>query len=60
VPEDDHRHCKVCGTVCAPGEDTCSDACAAKRAQVAQTRRLYTYLMYAVILVLVIAFVVRF
>jgi predicted nucleic acid-binding Zn ribbon protein len=57
---DDHRHCKVCGKVCAPGEDTCSKACRAKREQVAQTRKMYTYLMYGVIVLLVILLFVRF
>jgi len=56
---DDHRHCKVCGKVCAPGEETCSKACRAKREQLAQTRRMYTYLMYGVIALLLILLVVR-
>jgi predicted nucleic acid-binding Zn ribbon protein len=56
---DDHRHCKVCGKVCAAGEETCSKACRAKREQIAQTRRRYTYLMYGVIAVLLILLVVR-
>jgi predicted nucleic acid-binding Zn ribbon protein len=54
---DDHRHCKVCGKVCAPGEETCSKACRAKRERAAQTRKTYTYLMYAVIAVLLILLV---
>jgi predicted nucleic acid-binding Zn ribbon protein len=40
--------------VCPPGEETCSKACRTKREQTAQTRRTYTYLMYAVIVLLVI------
>lgn len=56
---DDHRHCKVCGKVCAPGEETCSKSCRAKREQAAQTRKMYTYLMYAVIAVLLILLFVR-
>ncbi|MGA9839396.1 MAG: DUF2116 family Zn-ribbon domain-containing protein [Thermoplasmata archaeon] len=56
---DDHRHCKVCGKVCPPGEETCSKACRAKREQGAQSRRMYTYLMYAVIVLLLILLFVR-
>lgn len=60
MSEEDHRHCKVCGRVCSPDEETCSDDCAQKRARLAQTRRMYTYLIYAAILLLVVAFFVRF
>lgn len=56
---DDHRHCKVCGKVCAAGKETCSEACRTKREQAAQTRQIYTYLMYGVIAVLLILLVVR-
>jgi predicted nucleic acid-binding Zn ribbon protein len=56
---DDHRHCKVCGKLCAPGEETCSKACRAKREQLAQTRRMYTYIIYGVIALLLILFLVR-
>jgi predicted nucleic acid-binding Zn ribbon protein len=56
---DDHRHCKVCGKVCAPGEETCSKACRAKREQSIQTRRNLTYVIYAIIALLLILLVVR-
>jgi predicted nucleic acid-binding Zn ribbon protein len=54
TPSDDHRHCKVCGKVCPPGEETCSKACRTKREAALQSRRMYTYLMYGVIVLLVI------
>jgi predicted nucleic acid-binding Zn ribbon protein len=54
--EGDHRHCKVCGRVCDVGEDTCSRACREKRAAQLSSRRTYTYLLYAAIAILVIAF----
>jgi len=54
--EEDHRHCKVCGRVCGVGEDTCSRACREKRAAQVSSRRTYTYLLYAAIAILVIAF----
>jgi predicted nucleic acid-binding Zn ribbon protein len=60
VSADDHRHCKVCGKVCDPGEETCSKACRTKREQLQSTRRMYTYLMYAVILILAIAFLASY
>jgi predicted nucleic acid-binding Zn ribbon protein len=54
---DDHRHCKVCGKVCTPGEETCSKACRTKREQTLQTRKMYTYLMYGVVALLLILLV---
>ncbi len=41
------------------GEETCSKACRAKREQLAQTRRMYMYLMYGVIALLLILLVIR-
>ncbi len=51
---DDHRHCKVCGKVCAPGEETCSKACRERRERSLQSRRNYTYLLYGMIVFLAI------
>ncbi len=51
---DDHRHCKVCGKVCAPGEETCSKACRERRERALQSRRNYTYLLYGMIVFLAI------
>jgi len=59
VVEDDHRHCKVCGRVCAIDSETCSKACREKRAQQLQSRRTYTYLLYGAIALLLIVFVSR-
>lgn len=58
--EGDHRHCKVCGRICTPGEETCSKACRQKRLEQAQTRRLYTYLMYGAIALLAVVLLARF
>jgi predicted nucleic acid-binding Zn ribbon protein len=58
--EGDHRHCKVCGRVCDVGEETCSRACAEKRAAQVQSRRTYTYLLYATIAILLIVFLSRY
>jgi predicted nucleic acid-binding Zn ribbon protein len=55
--EGDHRHCKVCGRVCAVGEDTCSKACREKRAAQLASRRTYSYLLYVAIAILLIAFI---
>jgi predicted nucleic acid-binding Zn ribbon protein len=55
--EGDHRHCKVCGRVCAVGEETCSRACREKREAQIASRRNYTYLLYVAIAILLIAFV---
>ncbi len=58
--EEDHRHCKVCGKVCAVGEETCSKSCRAKRAQQLRTRQTYTYLIYGAIVLILIVFVLSF
>ncbi len=57
---DDHRHCKVCGKVCDPGEETCSKACRARRAAALQSRRNLTYLIYAIMAFLVIVLVIAY
>ena len=56
----DHRHCKVCGKVCSPGSDTCSNACATRREQMLSTRRTYTYLLYGTIALVVILFLASY
>ena len=55
--EGDHRHCKVCGRVCAVGEETCSRTCREKRASQQASRRNYSDLLYIAIAVLLIAFI---
>jgi predicted nucleic acid-binding Zn ribbon protein len=52
----DHRHCKVCGRVSPPGEETCSKACRTTYQQNARTRRMWTYLFYAVALIVAVIF----
>ena len=46
---DDHRHCKVCGLVCPPDEETCSAACRTKREATMKSRRLWTGILYVLI-----------
>lgn len=56
--DDDHRHCKVCGRVCAAGDDTCSEKCQDERDRRARARRNFMYLLYgtaALLLVLLLA-----
>lgn len=52
--EVDHRHCKVCGRVCAVDAETCSPACRDRRAQQLASRRTYTYLLYGTMALLLI------
>ncbi len=57
MPTDgDHRHCKVCGRVTKPDQETCSAACAEQRAQRVRTARNYRYLLYGAIAILLILF----
>lgn len=57
--EGDHRHCKVCGRVCAVGQETDSEECAATLARRQQSRQNYVWLMYVLILIVVVAFVLE-
>ena len=59
MTDDDHRHCKSCGKVCDIDEDVCSPECRTKREQVLKTRRTYTYLLYALMAILLVAFFYR-
>ncbi len=57
---DDHRHCKVCGRICAADSETCSRTCREKREQQLQSRRTYTYLLYGAIALLLIVFLAHY
>jgi predicted nucleic acid-binding Zn ribbon protein len=57
--EDDHRHCRSCGKVTAPGQDTCSDSCRQKREGALQSRRNFTYLLYGLMILIVILSIYR-
>jgi predicted nucleic acid-binding Zn ribbon protein len=46
MPEDDHRHCKVCGKVIVKGEKVCSASCRETMEANARTRQNTMYLMY--------------
>lgn len=59
VAYESHRHCRVCGKVCALDSDTCSKACRAKREQLLQSRRALMYLLAASGALLTIVFVSR-
>ncbi len=52
----DHRHCKICGRVTSPDEETCSPECAAKREQRLRASRNYRYILYATIALLLVLF----
>ena len=58
--EGDHRHCKVCGRVTKPDAETCSDACAERRARRVSTARTYQYLLYGAIGILLILFLLSY
>lgn len=56
----DHRHCKVCGKVCAPNADTCSKACQEKRDANLRSKRLWTGIMYLLIVFFVALLILEF
>ena len=57
APDDDHRHCKVCGKVTGPDKDVCSKACREKREASTTTRRRYTNVLYALVIFTVVLLV---
>jgi predicted nucleic acid-binding Zn ribbon protein len=55
VPSDgEHRHCRVCGRVTRPDEETCSAECAAERARRLGAARTYRYLLYGLMALVVL------
>jgi predicted nucleic acid-binding Zn ribbon protein len=58
----DHRHCRVCGKVTTPDEETCSAECAETRARRVSSARTYRYILYgtiALLLILLLSSVLR-
>ena len=53
---EDHRHCKICGKMTGPGNETCSAACAATREARLRQRRNYQYLLFASIALVAVVF----
>ena len=60
MPDGDHRHCRVCGRVTRPDEETCSAACAAARERRVRQAGNYRLLLYGAIALLVIFFLAQF
>ncbi|HTT35614.1 MAG TPA: DUF2116 family Zn-ribbon domain-containing protein [Thermoplasmata archaeon] len=58
--DDDHRHCRICGRVCAVGNETCSRACAEKREAQQRSRQTNVRLMYLLIVVVAVVFLLQF
>ena len=59
-PTDDHRHCKSCGKVCDPDEETCSPACAERRATQQRSRQNSVRLMYVLIAIVLVVFLLQY
>ena len=52
--EANHRHCKVCGKVCATDQETCGPKCAAERERRVGSARTYRLLLYGTIGILLL------
>ena len=52
-----HTHCQICGKAIAAEETMCSDECKMKYQKMMKKRKLYVYIMYALIFVVLIFFV---
>jgi len=51
-----HMHCPVCGKAIPPEEQTCSEACQERLRQTIKKRKTYTWIMYALMMLIVILF----
>lgn len=58
--EGDHRHCKVCGKVCAASAETCSRTCAEERERRVRSSRNLRYVLYGTIALLLVLFLSNF
>ena len=49
-----HSHCIVCGKAIPPGEKFCSEKCRQEYEKMVRRRKLYIYLMYLALAILLI------
>ena len=52
-----HTHCQICGKAIPISETLCSDECKQKYDSMIKKRKMYMYIMYALIFVILIVFV---
>jgi predicted nucleic acid-binding Zn ribbon protein len=57
---EEHRHCKVCGRVTDPSEETCSAKCTEELGRRRSSRQSSMNLMYLLIAVVVVLFLLSF
>ncbi|HHH78183.1 MAG TPA: DUF2116 family Zn-ribbon domain-containing protein [Thermoplasmatales archaeon] len=55
-----HSHCQICGKAIPYGEIVCSDECREKYDQLVKKRKMYIYLMYGALALLLFMFVLMY
>ncbi|MDG6221336.1 MAG: DUF2116 family Zn-ribbon domain-containing protein [Candidatus Thermoplasmatota archaeon] len=49
-----HLHCPICGKAIPPEEEFCSDVCNEKMKAIVKKRKLYTYVIYGLMLLVLL------
>jgi predicted nucleic acid-binding Zn ribbon protein len=60
VNPDEHRHCRVCGKVTAPGNETCSRACREKRETRVRSQQNLIRMMYVLMAIVLIGAILNY
>ena len=55
-----HSHCQICGKAIPYGETVCSDECREKYDTLVKKRKMYLYMMYAALALLLFMFVLMY
>ncbi len=55
-----HAHCQICGKAIPYGEVVCSDECREKYDQLVKKRKMYLYVMYGALALLIVMFVLMY
>lgn len=55
-----HSHCQICGKAVPYGETVCSDECREKYDTLVKKRKMYLYMMYAALALLLFMFVLMY
>jgi len=55
-----HAHCQICGKAIPYGEIVCSDECREKYEALVKKRKMYIYIMYGALALLLLMFVLMY
>jgi len=55
-----HAHCQICGKAIPYGETVCSDECREKYQEIVKKRKMYIYIMYGALALLMVMFILMY